>query len=67
VVATLLCGNMVQSSTEPFALDMAGNGQISGMISVPEQCDAPAVLIQPAANRNVYIASTVGENEVGRR
>jgi hypothetical protein len=65
VVATLVCGNMVQGSTEPFALDMAGNGDANEVISVPAQCDAPVVLIQPAANRTVYIASTVGENEPG--
>ena len=62
VVATLVCGNMVQDSTEPFALDMAGNGSTSEVISVPLQCEAPAVLIQPAANRTVYIASAIGED-----
>ena len=66
VVATLVCGNMVQSSTKPFALDMAGNGQTTDMISVPPKCDAPAVLIQPAPNRMVYIASTVRPVEPGR-
>ena len=61
VVATLVCGGMVQDSTEPFALSMAGNGHTSDMISVSRHCDAPTVLIQPAANRTVYIASVVGE------
>jgi len=66
VVATLLCGGMVQDSTDAFALDMAGNGQVSDVITVPAQCDDPAVLIQPAANRTAYIASTVGADEPNR-
>lgn len=60
VVATLVCDNMVQDSTEPFALSTAGNGQTSDVISVPRHCDDPAVLIQPTANLTVYIASAVG-------
>ena len=67
VVATLVCGNMVQDSTEPFALDMAGNGKTSDMITVPAKCDAPAVLIQPAPNRMVYIASTTRKDVPARR
>ena len=67
VVATLVCGNMVQDSTEPFPLDMAGNGLTADLITVPEVCDAPAVLIQPAANRMVFIASTMGEEEPNPR
>jgi hypothetical protein len=63
VVATLVCGGMVQDSTEPFALSMAGNGHTSDMLSVSGHCDAPTVLIQPAANRTVYIASAMGEDE----
>jgi hypothetical protein len=63
VVATLVCGGMVQDSTEPFALSMAGNGHTSDKISVSRHCDAPTVVIQPAANRTVYIASAMGEDE----
>jgi hypothetical protein len=66
VVATLVCADMVASSTMPFALDMAGNGKTSDKISVPAKCDAPAVLIQPAPNRTVYIASTARPVEPGR-
>ncbi len=62
-VATLVCGGMVQDSTEPFALSMAGNGHTSEMISLSRHCDAPTVLIQPAANRTVYIASAMDEDE----
>jgi hypothetical protein len=63
VVATVLCDKMVQDSTGPFALDMAGNGHTSEVISVPRHCDDAAVLIQPAANRTVYIASAMDEDE----
>jgi hypothetical protein len=57
VVATLVCGDTVADSTEPFALSPAGNGSIRERISVPKSCEDPTVLIQPAGNRTVYIAS----------
>ena len=63
VVATLVCDGMVDGSTAPFALSTAGNGHTTDMISVAKHCDDPAVLIQPAANRTVYIASTVDEED----
>lgn len=63
VVATLVCDNMVRGSTMPFALNAAGNGSTSDMIRVPRHCDDPAVLIQPAGNRAVYIASAFGEDD----
>jgi len=63
VVATLVCDEKVAGSTARFALSPAGNGSTSGMISVPRHCDDPVVLIQPAANRSVYIASTLGDDE----
>jgi len=63
VVATLVCDDMVTDSTKPFALSTAGDGSTSDMISVPRHCDDPDVLIQPAANRSVYIASAFGEDE----
>lgn len=63
VVATLVCDDMVKDSTEPFALSTAGDGSTSDVISVPRHCDDPAVLIQPAANRTIYIASASGEDE----
>jgi hypothetical protein len=66
VLATLVCGDMVQDSTAPFALDMAGNGQVSDVISVTLPCDNPAVLIQPTPNRTVYIASTMSEDVPAR-
>jgi hypothetical protein len=57
VVATLVCNDMVAGSTMPFDLSAAGNGRTRDMISVPKHCMNPDVLIQPAANRTVYIAS----------
>ncbi len=62
-VATLVCDNMVAGSTQPFALSAAGNGSTSDMISVPRSCEDPVVLIQPAANRTIYIASAFGEDD----
>lgn len=59
VVATLVCDQLIEASTMPFALSTAGNGSTSEVIAVPRHCDDPVVLIQPAANRAVYIASTV--------
>jgi hypothetical protein len=62
VVATLVCDGMVTDSTNPFALSPAGNGSTSDMISVPRHCADPVVLIQPAGNRTIYIASA-GEDD----
>jgi hypothetical protein len=62
-VATLVCDNMVRSSTAPFALSAAGTGSTSQMISVPRHCEDPTVLIQPAANREIYIASAMEEDD----
>jgi len=62
VVATLVCGDEVETSTAPFALDMAGNGSTADVIAVPSHCADPAVLIQPAGNRTVYIASGLGDD-----
>jgi hypothetical protein len=65
VVATLVCRNMVEGSTAPFALSEAGNGSTRDVLSAPRECDHPAVLIQPAGNRTIYIASAFGEMEHG--
>jgi hypothetical protein len=59
VVATLVCDQQLGASTMPFALSAAGDGSTRQVIAVPRRCDDPIVLIQPAANRAVYIASTV--------
>jgi hypothetical protein len=62
MVATLVCDNMVSSSTAPFDLSPAGNGSTSDKISVPRHCEDPTVLIQPAG-RPIYIASAMGEDD----
>jgi hypothetical protein len=59
VVATLVCDQQVKASTTPYALSAAGDGSTRDMIAVPRHCDDPVVLIQPAAIRAVYIASTL--------
>jgi hypothetical protein len=58
VVATLVCGGTVRASTAPFALDSAGDGATRQRIDVPRHCAKPVTLIQPAANRAVYIAAS---------
>ena len=63
VVATLVCHDMVTSSTAPFALSTAGDGATSGRISGTHRCKDPVLLIQPAGNRTVYIASAMGEHD----
>lgn len=63
VVATLVCHDMVTSSTTPFALSGSGDGSTSDVIMVPRHCEDPVVLIQPAGNRAVYIAATMTEHD----
>ena len=63
VVATLVCDVMVADLTDPFALDAVGNGRARDTIMVPDDCDDPAVLIQPAGNRTVYIASAMDDHD----
>ena len=62
VVATLVCGDEVETSTAPFALNTAGDGSTSDVIAGTRHCEDPVVLIQPAGNRAVYIASTMGDD-----
>lgn len=63
VVATLVCDGTARVSTAPFALSAAGDGSTSTMIAGTRDCDDAAVLIQPAANRAVYIASSQGDHD----
>jgi hypothetical protein len=63
VVATLVCDDMVVASTAPFALSPAGDGSTRDHIAVPMDCANPVVLIQPAANLKVYIASGMDEED----
>lgn len=63
VVATLVCDDMVRSSTAAFPLSTAGDGSTSTTIAGTEHCDDPVVLIQPAANLARYIASSAGDHD----
>ena len=63
VVATLVCDGAVRASTDTFPLSAAGDGSTSTMIMGTRHCDDAAVLIQPAANRGVYIASSQGDHD----
>jgi hypothetical protein len=63
VVATVVCDDMVRASSRPFALSPAGDGATSERIAVRGRCTEAAVLIQPAANRAVYIASAMSGEE----
>ena len=59
VVATLVCDDTVRSSTAPFPLSTSGDGATSTTLTVPGDCGSAVVLVQPAGNRAVYIASAV--------
>ena len=63
VVATLECDGAFESSTDPFALDAAGDGSTSDVITGTRHCEDPIVLIQPAANLARFIASTVDDHD----
>ena len=63
VVATLVCGDMVAGSTMPFALSAEGNGRTRDTIAVPMDCHDAMVLIQPAGNLGVYIASSMNDDD----
>ena len=59
VVATIVCDDVVGSSTAPFALSAAGDGSTSTTVALPGECADAVVLVQPAGNRAVYIASAM--------
>lgn len=63
VVATLVCGDAVVGSTAPFPLSPEGDGSTRDQLVVPAECEDGLVLIQPAANRAVYIAATSAEDD----
>lgn len=50
MAASLVCGDMVVDSTQPFAVSPEGNGAISDRITGTEDCDDPIVLIRNASN-----------------
>jgi hypothetical protein len=50
MAASLVCDDMVVSSTDPFDVDEDGNGKTHDHIWVPDDCDDPIVLIRNAAD-----------------
>ncbi|MGG5258768.1 hypothetical protein [Phycicoccus avicenniae] len=63
VVVTLVCDGMVATSTAPFALSTAGDGRTRQWVMVPKHCEDAVALVQPDANRAVYIASGMAEDD----
>jgi hypothetical protein len=49
VLASLVCANAVVASTASVPLDSHGNAEIRAMVSVPDPCFAPAVLVRIGA------------------
>ena len=58
VTATVACNGERVATTAPAPLSTAGNAQIKDEVTLPDRCLAPAVLINPNGNPNVYIAAT---------
>ena len=50
MAASLVCDDMVVSTTDRFPVDPDGNGETSDHIWVPDDCDDPIVLIRNATN-----------------
>jgi hypothetical protein len=58
VTATVACNGERVATTAAVPLSAAGNAQIKDDVTLPVRCLAPAVLINPNGNANVYIAAT---------
>lgn len=56
--ATLYCNAKAADATELFALDGAGNGEVHDMLTLPDKCVAPVVLINPRGAVGTYIAAS---------
>ncbi|MCU1677771.1 MAG: hypothetical protein JWM93_2529 [Frankiales bacterium] len=56
--ASLVCSNVKVATTPTVPFSTAGDATIDTVIAVPARCLAPAVLIHPNANVNVYIAAS---------
>jgi hypothetical protein len=63
IVATLFCSGAPVAHTDPQPLSVpAGDARFrSTLAGVPSTCDMATVLISPAANTSVYIASAMVE------
>ena len=58
MIASLVCDDMVVSSTAAFAVDAEGDGEFEGKIWVPKKCKDPQVLIRNAGGTQGYFAFT---------
>lgn len=58
VTATVACNGERVATTEAVPLSTAGDASIKDWVNLPDRCLAPAVLINPNGNPNVYIAAT---------
>ena len=58
VTATVACNGLRVATTAPVPLSAEGNAEIKEQVNLPDRCLAPAVLINPNGNANVYIAAT---------
>jgi hypothetical protein len=56
VSATLVCNGVPGTPTPTFPLSPAGDGRIRADVTVPQPCQAPAVLINPNGAATTYIA-----------
>ena len=62
IVASLFCGGTLAARTAPQDLSVpGGDAKFRATIAVPATCDMATVLISPAANTGVYIASAMAE------
>jgi len=58
VTATVACNGMLVATTAAVPLSSTGDAQIKDWVALPDRCLAPAVLVNPNGNPNVYIAAT---------
>ena len=64
IVASLFCGGTLAGRTAPQPLSLpGGDAEFRTTIAVPAACDAATVLISPAANTAVYIASATADHD----
>ena len=62
IVASLFCGGALAARTAPQPMSVpGGDAEFRVMLAVPSTCDMATVLVSPAANTGVYIASAMTE------
>ena len=58
VSASVACNGAKAATTDAAPLSAQGDAEIKATLNLPARCLAPAVLIHPNGNRDVYIAAT---------